>query len=146
VPESHELSTQQCEALLSVGMIGRVAFSTPTGPHMLPVNYSVVDDAIIVRTSPYSLLGTHGRNTVVAFGVDGFEHGLERGWSVQARGRMEVVTSQQELARIREVADPSPWANGVRTLYLRLRWTELSGRQLGTNWNPVPDVPVSPAS
>jgi len=146
VHESHELSTQQCEALLRVGMVGRVAFSTPAGPHMVPVNYAVVDDAIVVRTSPYSLLGTHGRNTMVAFGVDGFDHELERGWSVQARGRVEVVTAPQELDRIREVADPSPWANGVRALYLRLRWTELSGRQLGENWNPVPGDPVSPAS
>ena len=89
VPESRELSAPQCEALLRVGMVGRVAFSTPTGPHMVPVNYTVVDDAIVVRTSPYSLLGTHGRNTMVAFGVDGFDHELERGWSVQARGRME---------------------------------------------------------
>ena len=146
MPESHELSTHQCEALLRVGMVGRVAFSTPTGPHMVPVNYTVVDDAIVVRTSPYSLLGTHGRNTMVAFGIDGFDHEQERGWSVQARGRMEVVTAHQELDRIREVADPNPWANGVRALYLRLRWTELSGRQLGTSWNPLPDVPVIPAS
>ena len=109
MPESHELSTHQCEALLRVGMVGRVAFSTPTGPHMVPVNYTVVDDAVVVRTSPYSLLGTHGRNTTVAFGVDGFDHELERGWSVQARGRMEVVTAHQELERIREVADPSPF-------------------------------------
>jgi len=146
VPESHELSTHQCEALLRVGMVGRVAFSTPTGPHMLPVNYTVVDDAIVVRTSPYSLLGTHGRNTMVAFGIDGFDQEQKRGWSVQARGRMEVVTTHQELERIREVADPNPWANGARALYMRLRWTELSGRQLGTSWNPLPDVPVIPAS
>jgi len=146
VPESHELSSRQCAALLRLGMVGRVAFSTPAGPHMVPVNYAVVDEAIVVRTSPYSLLGTHGRNTVVAFGVDGFDHELERGWSVQARGRMEVVTSHQELDRIREVADPSPWANGVRALHLRLDWTELSGRQLGANWNPVSAVPVSPSS
>jgi nitroimidazol reductase NimA-like FMN-containing flavoprotein (pyridoxamine 5'-phosphate oxidase superfamily) len=146
VPESHELSTQQCEALLRVGMVGRVAFSTPAGPHMVTVNYTVVDDAVVLRTSPYSLLGTHGRNTVVAFGVDGFDDELERGWSVQARGRMEVVTAHQELDHIREVADPRPWATGVRALYLRLHWTELSGRQLGGNWNRVPDVPVSPAS
>jgi nitroimidazol reductase NimA-like FMN-containing flavoprotein (pyridoxamine 5'-phosphate oxidase superfamily) len=146
VPESHVLSEQQCEALLRMGMVGRVAFSTPAGPHMVPVNYTVVDDAIVVRTSPYSLLGTHGRNTVVAFEVDGFDHELERGWSVQARGRMEVVTGHREISRIREVADPSPWADGVRALYLRLRWTELSGRQLGASLNPVPEVPVTPAS
>jgi len=146
VPESRELSAQQCEALLRGGVVGRVAFSTPTGPHMVPVNYTVVDDAIVVRTSPYSLLGTHARNTMVAFGVDRFDHELERGWSVQARGRMEVVTDHRELDRIREVADPSPWATGVRALYLRLHWTELSGRQLGTSWNPLPDVPVIPSS
>jgi len=146
VPESHELSTHQCEALLRVGMVGRVAFSTPTGPHMVPVNYTVVDDAIVVRTSPYSLLGTHGRNTMVAVGIDGFDHEQTRGWSVQARGRMEVVTTPQELDRIRKVADPNPWASAVRALYLRVHWTELSGRQLGASWNPGPDVPVIPAS
>jgi len=142
VSESHELSTHQSEALLRLGTVGRVAFSTPAGPHMVPVNYTVVDDAIVVRTSPYSLLGTHGRNTMVAFGVDGFDHELERGWSVQARGRVEVVTAHEELDHIRAVADPSPWADGVRALYLRLRWTELSGRQLGSSCNPVPDLPV----
>ena len=44
----------------------------------------------------------------VAFEVDGLDHELERGWSVQARGRVEVVTAHQELYRIREVADPLP--------------------------------------
>ena len=146
MPETRELSAQQCEALLRIGIAGRVAISTPTGPHMVPVNYTVVDDAIVVRTSPYSLLGTHGRDTMIAFGIDGFDPEQERGWSVQARGRVEVVTTRKAIDRIREVADPSPWANGVRSLYLRLRWTELSGRQLGANWDPVHDVPVSTTS
>jgi nitroimidazol reductase NimA-like FMN-containing flavoprotein (pyridoxamine 5'-phosphate oxidase superfamily) len=143
VPESRELSVQQCETLLRVGIAGRVAISTPTGPHMVPVNYTVVDDAIVVRTSPYSLLGTHGRDTMVAFAIDGFDRDLQRGWSVQARGRAEVVTTREMLDRIRQVADPSPWANGVRSLYLRLRWTELTGRQLGATWDPVQDVSTS---
>ena len=116
MPETRELSVQQCEALLRIGIAGRVAISTPTGPHMVPVNYTVVDDAIVVRTSPYSLLGTHGRDTMIAFGIDGFDPEQERGWSVQARGRVEVVTTRKALDRIREVADPSPWANGVRSL------------------------------
>ena len=146
MPETRELSAQQCEALLRVGVAGRVAVSTPTGPHMVPVNYTVVDDAIVVRTSPYSLLGTHGRDTMIAFGIDGFDHELERGWSVQARGRVEVVTNRGELDRIREVADPSPWADGVRSLYLRMRWTELHGRQLGANWDPVSDASASATS
>jgi nitroimidazol reductase NimA-like FMN-containing flavoprotein (pyridoxamine 5'-phosphate oxidase superfamily) len=142
---TRELSAQQCEALLRAGIAGRVAISTPTGPHMVPVNYTVVDDAIVVRTSPYSLLGTHGRDTTIALGIDGFDHELERGWSVQARGRVEVVTAREELDRIREVADPRPWADGVRSLYLRMRWTELRGRQLGADWDPVSEASVSSA-
>jgi hypothetical protein len=113
---------------------------------MVPVNYTVVDDAIVVRTSPYSLLGTHGRDTTIAFAIDGFDHELERGWSVQARGRVEVVTARGELDRIRDVADPRPWADGVRTLYLRMRWTELRGLQLGAGWDPVSEASVSSAS
>ena len=101
------------------------------------MNYSVVDDAIVVRTSPYSLLGTYGRDTTFAFEIDGFDRVRERGWSVQARGRVEAVTDQRELGRIREVAEPQPWAGGQRSLYLRLRWTELSGRKLGEHWDPA---------
>ncbi len=145
MPVTRELSAQQCEALLRAGIAGRVAISTPTGPHMVPVNYTVVDDAIVVRTSPYSLLGTHGRDTTIAFEIDGFDPEQERGWSVQARGRAEVVTTRETLDRIHEVADPRPWADGVRSLYLRMRWTELRGRQLGADWDPVSEASVSSA-
>jgi len=50
--ESYELTVGQCEALLRSCTVGRVALSTPTGPHVIPVNYTVVDDAVIVRTTP----------------------------------------------------------------------------------------------
>lgn len=146
MPETRELNVQQCEALLRAAIAGRIAISTPSGPHIVPVNYTVVDDAIVVRTSPYSLLGTHGRDTLIAFEIDEFDRDRTRGWSVQARGRVEVVTNREALDRIREVADPRPWASGVRCLYLRLRWTEMSGRQLGANWDPVHDLAANTAS
>ena len=141
--ESRELSAGECQTLLRSGVAGRIAMSTPTGPHIVPVNYSVVDAAIVVRTSPYSLLGTYGRETMLAFEVDGLDPARERGWSVHARGRAEVVTDRDDLAAIRAIAEPRPWAGGGRSLYLRLRWTELTGRKLGSDWEPVHDVPVS---
>jgi nitroimidazol reductase NimA-like FMN-containing flavoprotein (pyridoxamine 5'-phosphate oxidase superfamily) len=144
VAETRELSARDCERLLRSGVAGRVAVSTPTGPHIVPVNYTVVDDAIIVRTSPYSLLGTYGRDAMLAFGIDGFDNsGHRRGWSVQARGRVHAVVDRTEMERIREVAEPQPLAGGARFLYLRLRWTELSGRKLGTDWDPTRDLPVA---
>lgn len=135
--ETRELSARECQALLRSGVAGRVALSTPTGPHIVPVNYSVVDDAIVIRTSPYSLLGTYGRDTTFAFEIDEFDRDRARGWSVQARGRVEAVTDRAELELIRESAEPQPWAGGSRPLYLRLRWAELSGRQVGARWDPV---------
>ena len=139
--ETHELSARECEPLLRAGVGGRIAVSTPTGPHIVPVNYTVVDDAIIVRTSPYSLLGTYGRDAMLAFGIDGFDRFRHRGWSVQARGRVDAVIDRCEIDRIREVADPSRWPVAPDS-YLRLRWTELSGRKLGADWDPTHDLPV----
>jgi hypothetical protein len=121
---------------------GRVAIATPTGPQIVPVNYTVVDGAVIIRTSPYSMLATHGRDSMFAFEIDCFDRANERGWSVQARGRAEVITERATLDRIREVAEPQPWVTGLRSFYLRMRWTELTGRQVGEYWNPLHDLPV----
>jgi hypothetical protein len=141
MPDSRELSYSECEALLRAGVSGRVALSTPDGPQIIPLNYSVVDANIIVRTSPYSVLGTYGRDATLAFEVDHFDHANHRGWSVVARGRADVVEDPAELKHIRSVWEPRPWASGARALFLRIRWSELTGRQLGDGWDPVRDLP-----
>ena len=141
MPDSRELTYSECEALLRGGVAGRVAVSTPSGPHIVPLNYSVVDSALIVRTSPYSVLGTYGRGSTLAFEVDHFDHARSRGWSVVARGRAEVVQDADELNHIRSVWEPRPWAAGPRALFLRIRWTELTGRQLGEDWQPMRELP-----
>ncbi|MFC6286310.1 pyridoxamine 5'-phosphate oxidase family protein [Nocardioides sp. GCM10027113] len=142
MPDLHELSHDECVDLLRSGVAGRVALSTPDGPHIIPVNYSVVDDAIIVRTSPYSMLGTYGRDTTLAFEVDHIDHENQRGWSVLVRGRADVVQDSDELEHIREQWEPRPWATGVRSLFVRLRWNELTGRRLGSGWDPAMSTPV----
>lgn len=140
-----DLSQAECETLLRSGVVGRLALSTPGGPHVIPINYSVVDDAIIVRTSPYSLLGTYGRDSTLAFEIDQFDYEYHRGWSVVARGRAEFVTDATELDHIRAVWRPHPWAAGAREMHLRLRWDELSGRRLGAQGDLVAELRVRPA-
>ncbi len=130
-----DLTRSECEHLLRTGVGGRIALAAPDGPHIVPVNYSVVDDAIIVRTSPYSVLGTYGRDSMLAFEVDQFDHERQRGWSVVVRGRGEVVNDAEELDHIRATWEPRPWAAGARTLYVRLRWSEVSGRRIGSSWD-----------
>jgi nitroimidazol reductase NimA-like FMN-containing flavoprotein (pyridoxamine 5'-phosphate oxidase superfamily) len=140
--ESFDLNATECEELLRAGLVGRVAACTPNGPHIIPVNYSVVDDAVVLRTTPYSLLGSQARGTALALEVDQFDYEYQRGWSVVARGRGEVVTDAAELDHIRTTWNPSAWAAGGRSLYLRLRWTELTGRRLGQGWDPMASLPV----
>ncbi len=140
--EPLELTRDECERLLRSGVGGRIALCSPNGPHIVPVNHSVVDDAIVIRTSPYSMLGTYGRDTMLAFEVDQFDHERQRGWSVVARGRAEAVEQASELEHIRDTWEPRPWAGGSRNLYLRLPWTELTGRQVGAGWDPLATLPV----
>ena len=141
MPEARELSYSECEALLRAGVAGRVALTTPTGPQIVPLNYSVVDSAIILRTSPDSILGTHGPDAILAFEVDHFDHAYQQGWSVVARGRAGVVQDEKALKHIRSVWEPRPWASGERPLFLRIPCTELTGRQLGAGWDAMRDLP-----
>lgn len=132
-----DLSTEECEALLRSGDVGRVALSTPDGPHIVPVNYLVMDQAIIVRTTPYSLLGTYGRDAVVAFEVDLVDHEHERGWSVIARGYASTVDDDEISSRVGAVRSSRTWATGSRSSLLQIRWTSLTGRRLGGDWDPL---------
>ena len=142
MPESHELDPQECERLLRAGVVGRVALSTPDGPHIVPVNYAVVDDTVVVRTSSYSILGAHGRDARLAFEVDHIDHDRHIGWSVVARGRGWVEADPDEVARIRAGWEPRPWASGTRNVYLRIRWDSLTGRSLGHDWTREIESPV----
>src|SRR3954452_1992384 len=142
--ELRELSYAECRALLVRERAGRVAVSTPDGPHIIPLNYSVVDESIVFRTTPFSVLATYGRNTKLAFEVDHFQDALELGWSVVARGRADVVTDPTDIGRIRKISAPLPWADGARNLFFRLDWKELSGRSLGRE--VLPDVHASGAA
>lgn len=138
----HELSTEECRRLLTSGVFGRVAFSTPSGPYIVPVNYSVVNDLLVFRTTPYGVLGTEARDTQMAFEVDHVDYEYATGWSVVARGRGAVITDPEELDTITSSWPPRPWAAGQRNVYFGLRWTELTGRRLGPDLDPRRDLPV----
>ena len=137
MPESVELSTEDCQRLLRARTVGRVAVSTPGGPHIVPVNYVVSGDAVIFRTSPYSVLGSHARNSLLAFEVDHLDPGQDGSWSVVARGRCEFIDDPRELDAQDDAKRPKAWVAGSRNLFLRLPLTEVSGRSLGAGRAPL---------
>jgi hypothetical protein len=110
--------------------VGRVAFRGERGLHIVPVNFAVDGDSIVFRTAPYTELGQHGPGEQAAFEVDDLDADTRSGWSVVATGPLHVVSEPEELAALRLASDPEPWAEGVRRLYMRLRWEALTGRRL----------------
>jgi nitroimidazol reductase NimA-like FMN-containing flavoprotein (pyridoxamine 5'-phosphate oxidase superfamily) len=135
VREPTELTYDECRARLEIGTLGRVALSTPVGPRIIPVNYTVAESSIIFRTTPYSMLGTYARDTDLAFEVDEFD-AEHAGWSVVALGRAAMVEHLDDLRRIKAQWNPEPWAAGHWGMYFRMPWRELTGRTLG---EPVPN-------
>jgi nitroimidazol reductase NimA-like FMN-containing flavoprotein (pyridoxamine 5'-phosphate oxidase superfamily) len=136
------LDLHECERLLRAGTVGRVAISTPEGPHITSVSYRVLEDTIVLRTSSYSVLGTYGRNTMLAFEVDHVEPDGNVRWSVVARGRGWVEVDHDELARIREGWQPRRATSGSRSIYLRIRWDSLIGCILGDEENRAAESSV----
>jgi nitroimidazol reductase NimA-like FMN-containing flavoprotein (pyridoxamine 5'-phosphate oxidase superfamily) len=140
--DAYSLEHDECLRLLKSGIIGRVAVTTPEGPHIVPVNYSMVNDLLVFRTTPYSVLGTYGRGAQMAFEIDNIDFEYHTGWSVVARGRGEVITDSRQLDEITSSWPPRPWASGSRNQYIGLRWTELTGRRLGPEIDPRRDLPT----
>ena len=110
--EPMELSYCKCRELLAAGVFGRVGVCTPQKPVILPVNYSVVGESIIFRTSPYGVVANHDWGSAIAFEVDYVDYADHKGWSVLATGRGDRVEDPEELARIKRTWDPQPWAGG----------------------------------
>jgi nitroimidazol reductase NimA-like FMN-containing flavoprotein (pyridoxamine 5'-phosphate oxidase superfamily) len=127
-----KLTQGDCRRLISPGGIGRIAFSTASGPVVLPVNYTVTGMSIVIRTEEGTLIQTHGDDRV-AFEVDHIDEVLGQGWSVLIRGQAHRVLQSGELRRVQEETTFTPWAGGTRDVYVRIVPDQMSGRRVGVS-------------
>ena len=125
-----ELSPAECWDLICPGGIGRVAAVAEDGLVILPVNFTVDERTVVVRTSAYGVLGRLDPATEVAFEVDRIDDAMREGWSVLLVGEMEHVEDPSEAAGLWKTKDPGPWVGGVRNLFLRLRPRRVTGRRI----------------
>jgi transcriptional regulator with XRE-family HTH domain len=123
-PALESLTTTQCEEHLAAGGIGRIIFSTGSGPVALPVNFIFAGGAVIFRTSDDMAGHLDGD---VAFEVDHIDEEMSAGWSVLVRGRGRLIEQPDE----RLAADQlglEPWAGGARLNLIGITPVELTGR------------------
>lgn len=133
--EPAELDRSSCYQLLGSVRTGRLALNDPEGPHVVPVNHSVVGEDVLIRSGDGRELGAAHAGQAASFQVDGVDVARGRGWSVLARGVLDVVDEDEELDR----ADaPEPLAGGDRPHLLRLRVRSVTGRGLPALELPPP--------
>jgi nitroimidazol reductase NimA-like FMN-containing flavoprotein (pyridoxamine 5'-phosphate oxidase superfamily) len=133
------LSAAECRRLLATRQLGRIGLTGVRFPLILPVNYALDGDVIVVRTDSRSILAAidHGR---VAFEVDEIDERTRSGWSVLAQAVAQEVTALDRddlLARTR-ASGVEPWAPGDRGHWIRLVPLHLTGRRVVPGQLPPP--------
>ena len=120
-----ELTSDECWELAASVPVGRLAWTGPKGPTVIPVNFSVDGRTVRVRTTAYSEAGRESDDSPVAFEVDTIDAHEHTGWSVLMRGHAHL-----EYAAQADEHAPHPWLAGPRTLSLRVEVSEITGRRL----------------
>ncbi len=122
------LGRDECLDLLRTVPFGRIVFTDQAMPAVLPVNFSLWDGALLIRTGAGSKLAAATRNAVVAFEADDVDAKRGIGWSVVVVGRSRVVDHPAELVEAEEIA-PRSWVSG-RDHLIRIGVGTVTGRRL----------------
>ncbi len=130
-PQLSELSHDECFALLATRQVGRLGVMAEHYPLILPVNYALDHDVIVIRTGS----GTKHTNSLhanITFEVDQIDEATHAGWSVLVKGLAEEITPAHaaELVDRTKAAAPMPWAPGEHDHWMRLIPHDVSGRSL----------------
>ena len=103
------LDRAECLRLLAGSILGRIAVTIGALPVILPVNFLLDGDRILIRTGTGTKLEAATRDAVVAFEVDDVEPFSHSGWSVCVTGRAMELRDQDDVARVASLPLPH-WA------------------------------------
>jgi uncharacterized protein len=134
------LQPDECLRLLGLRSLGRLAITVGALPVILPVNFRVVGERIVFRTSAGSKLDAATRQAVVAFEADDMDPFGHTGWSVLVTGVAHQVEDPTGLAVLAGAGIPR-WAPAVDDHFVELPLTMISGRRLGTAAHARPGPP-----
>lgn len=85
------MTADECRRLLAAGDIGRVAITVGALPLVLPVQYALQDDHLLLRTPGHHEVRDSIDGQVVGFEADriDLDHGV--GWCVSVTGTVRVM-------------------------------------------------------
>ena len=127
---SEVLPRTECLRLVAVTAkehaVGRLGVPTDGSPIIVPVNFSYLDSAVIIRLGPGTVAnGAVGR--LVSFEVDRVDMEVQRGWSVLVRGLALALEPHELHRRWRHL--PEPLVPTPGDLLLSIRADVVTGRR-----------------
>jgi nitroimidazol reductase NimA-like FMN-containing flavoprotein (pyridoxamine 5'-phosphate oxidase superfamily) len=124
-----QLDRQTCLALLASRPVGRLVFTHYALPDVIPVNYRMDGESLLIRLGRGSLAATAILDAIVAFEVDDIDLDSRTGWSVTVVGRAHEVTERGQLRRAQELG-LSSWVGDARDYYVSIAAQKVTGRRL----------------
>jgi nitroimidazol reductase NimA-like FMN-containing flavoprotein (pyridoxamine 5'-phosphate oxidase superfamily) len=119
-----DLDEAECYRLAATEPVGRIAWTGPDGPTLVPVNFWLEDGAVHIRTAAYSALARETDDSRVAFEVDAYDADSRVGWSVLMLGRASVGFVGSGTPA------PEAWPVGSKAAQLTIEVDRVSGRRL----------------
>jgi nitroimidazol reductase NimA-like FMN-containing flavoprotein (pyridoxamine 5'-phosphate oxidase superfamily) len=128
--EIEVLTREECLRLLAAEEVGRIAVVLGRQPLIMPVNYVLERETIVLRTDAGTKLATASFERV-AFEVDHIDREQRAGWSVLVQGVGQEITPAYSrlFEQVRALAI-TPWAPGDKEHWLRIMPVEISGRRV----------------
>jgi len=130
-----QLSEEESLRLAAGAVVGRIGFTGRYGPVVLPVNFKLIDGAVVFRTDGKSALDQDLRTGItdaeyrVAFEIDEIDETERTGWSVMVQGAAHYLEDQGERGAA-AAAGVDPWAGGDKDVYISIRPTLVTGRRI----------------
>ena len=133
------LPADECRKLLATRQLGRIGLAGGPFPLILPVNYVLDGDAVVIRTDSPKITAA-ADHTRVAFEVDDVDERTRSGWSVLVQALAEEVTGarRDELVERLRTAGGTPWALGEHGHWIRLIPKVVTGRRIVPGQLPPP--------
>jgi len=128
------LDTDKAWDILASQRLGRLGVQSDVGVDIFPVNYAVDGESIVFRTAEGAKLTSLCSNSLVTFETDSWNE--IAGYSVVAKGHAAPVTDEAEIAQV-EALGLRPWVPTVKTTFVRIYVTSISGRKFSFGQDPI---------